>query len=59
MIADEFTHVEGLFRDIVDARIDGTPIDPLLARAQSRNTLEHLGYKGDGTLSRRAILATR
>jgi hypothetical protein len=34
MIADEFMHVEQLFRDIVDARIDGTPIDPLLARAQ-------------------------
>ena len=34
MIANEYTFVDQLFRDIIDARIDGTSIDPLLARAQ-------------------------
>lgn len=32
-ILSEYDHVDGLYRDIVDARIDGTPIDPLLDRA--------------------------
>ena len=34
MIASEYTFVDQLFRDIIDARMDGTGIDPLLARAQ-------------------------
>lgn len=34
MILNQFDYVDQFFRDIVDARIDGTPIDPLLARAQ-------------------------
>lgn len=34
MILSEYTHVDQLYRDIVDARVDGTPIDPLLQRAQ-------------------------
>lgn len=33
MILSEYTHVDGFYRDIVDARVDGTPIDPLLQRA--------------------------
>ncbi|HMM99860.1 MAG TPA: hypothetical protein PKC99_12680 [Anaerolineales bacterium] len=32
MILSQFDFVDGFYRDIVDARIDGTPIDPLLAR---------------------------
>jgi hypothetical protein len=34
MILNQYDFVDAFFRDIVDARIDGTPIDPLLARAQ-------------------------
>jgi len=33
MILNQYDFVDQYFRDIVDARIDGTPIDPLLARA--------------------------
>lgn len=33
MIASEYTFVDGLYRDIVDARVDETPLDPLLMRA--------------------------
>ena len=33
MIASEYSHVDGFFRAIVDARIDETPIGPLLSRA--------------------------
>jgi hypothetical protein len=33
MILGQFDHVDQFFRDIVDARLAGTPIDPLLARA--------------------------
>jgi hypothetical protein len=29
----QYEHVDGLYRDIVDARVDKTPIGPLLARA--------------------------
>lgn len=32
MILAQFDYVDGFYRDIVDARIDETPIDPLLAR---------------------------
>lgn len=28
----QYDHVDGFFRDIIDARIDGKPIDPLIAR---------------------------
>jgi len=34
LILSQYDHVDGLYRDIVDARVDGTPIAPLLARAQ-------------------------
>lgn len=34
MIANQYTFVDNFFRDIVDARIDGTPIAPLLQRAE-------------------------
>ena len=33
MILNQYDFVDQYFRDIVDARIDGAPIDPLLARA--------------------------
>ena len=33
MILSQYDFVDGFYRDIVDARIDGTSIDPLLARA--------------------------
>lgn len=33
MILGQYEHVDGYYRDIVDARIDATPIEPLLARA--------------------------
>jgi hypothetical protein len=33
MILDQYDHVDGFFRDIVDARIDETSIAPLLVRA--------------------------
>lgn len=33
-ILSEYSHVDQYYRDIVDAKVDGTPIDPLLARAQ-------------------------
>ncbi len=33
MILGQYDYVDQFFRDIVDARIDGTSIDPLLARA--------------------------
>ena len=32
-ILNQYDFVDGLYRDIVDARVDKTPIDPLLARA--------------------------
>ena len=42
MYLDQFNFVDQLYRDIIDARVDETPIDPLLARAsqwaQSWNT---------------------
>ena len=34
IILAEWTHVDQFYRDIVDARIDETPIDPLLVRAE-------------------------
>jgi hypothetical protein len=33
MILSEYDHVDGLYKDTVDARVDKTPIDPLLVRA--------------------------
>jgi hypothetical protein len=33
-ILSEYTHVDQYYRDIVDAKVDGTSIEPLLARAQ-------------------------
>jgi len=33
IILGQYDHVDQLYRDIVDARVDGTPIGPLLARA--------------------------
>jgi hypothetical protein len=33
MILSEYEHVDQYYRDIVDARLDGTPITPLLVRA--------------------------
>lgn len=33
MILNQYEHVDQYYRDIVDARIDQTPIDPLLSRA--------------------------
>lgn len=34
MILNQYDYVDGLYRAIIDARVDGTPIDPLLARAK-------------------------
>lgn len=34
MIANQYLFVDQYFRDIIDARLDGTSIDPLLARAE-------------------------
>lgn len=34
LILSEYNYVDQLYRDIVDARIDKTPIEPLLQRAQ-------------------------
>lgn len=34
MILGQYDFVDQYYRDIVDARVDGTPIDPLLSRAQ-------------------------
>ena len=34
MVQSQWGHVEGYYRAIVDARVDKTPIDPLLSRAQ-------------------------
>lgn len=34
IILREFDHVDGYYRDIVDARVDGAPLEPLLARAE-------------------------
>ena len=34
MILDQYNYVDGFFKDIVNARIDGTSIEPLLARAR-------------------------
>lgn len=34
MILSEYEHVDQLYRDIVDARVDKTPLEPLLMRAQ-------------------------
>lgn len=34
MILQQYDYVDNFFRDIIDARIDGTPIEPLLYRAQ-------------------------
>lgn len=33
MVLSEYDHVDQYYRDIVDARVDGTPLAPLLARA--------------------------
>lgn len=33
MILDQYDYVDGYYRDIIDARIEKKPIDPLLARA--------------------------
>lgn len=33
-IVSEYDHVDGLYQDIVDARVDETPLEPLLERAQ-------------------------
>ena len=33
-VTDQWKYVEGFYRAIVDARVDGTPIEPLLERAQ-------------------------
>lgn len=33
MILSEYEHVDRLYRDVVDARVDGLSVDPLLARA--------------------------
>jgi len=34
LILSQYNYVDQFFRDIVDARIDGTPVAPLLARAE-------------------------
>lgn len=34
LIETEWGFVEGFFSDIIDARVDGTPVDPLLSRAE-------------------------
>lgn len=34
MVADQQSYLEGLYKDIVDARVDSTPIEPLLSRAE-------------------------
>jgi hypothetical protein len=33
MILGQYDYVDGFYRDIVDARVDGTPVSPLLSRA--------------------------
>jgi hypothetical protein len=43
-ILAQFDHVDQFFRDIIDARVDNTPIDPLLARAQLWANRYNEGY---------------
>lgn len=45
MILNQYDFVDQYFRDIVDARIDGTPIDPLLARASMWANQYNAAYK--------------
>ena len=33
MVVDQYTFVDQYYKDIVDARLDGTPVEPLLSRA--------------------------
>jgi hypothetical protein len=33
MVLEQQSHVENLYRDIIDARVDKTPVEPLLSRA--------------------------
>ena len=34
MVTDQQSYLDGLYKDIVNARVDGTPIEPLLSRAE-------------------------
>jgi hypothetical protein len=43
-ILAQFDHVDQFFRDIIDARVDNTPIEPLLARAQLWANRYNEGY---------------
>ena len=45
MILNQYTFVDQFFRDVVDARLDGTPIDPLLARASMWANQYNTAYK--------------
>lgn len=45
MILDQYDHVDQYYRDIVDARIDETLIDPLLARANMWAEQWNVAYK--------------
>lgn len=45
-ILNQYDFVDGLYRDIVDARVDKTPIDPLLARAPLWANQWNASYEG-------------
>ena len=45
MILNQYEYVDQFFRDIIDARIDETPIDPLLVRAQMWANQWNAAYK--------------
>ena len=45
MILNQFDYVDQYYRDIVDARVDGTPVAPLLARAGLWANQWNVAYK--------------
>lgn len=45
MILNQYTHVDSFYREIVDARVDETPLEPLLARAQAWAHQWDVAYK--------------
>lgn len=45
MILNQYDFVDQYYRDIIDARVDGTPIDPLLSRAQMWGNQWNTAYR--------------
>jgi hypothetical protein len=45
MILAQYEHVDQFYRDIIDAKVDGTPIETLLARAQAWARQWDVAYK--------------